>query len=336
MKFCPECGTQITGSSKFCSNCGAHLNATIAGQVNAKTINKQAPILTSQSCEQRLENEWRTKPIFSTSLVGMFSVFVGGIVYGPAIFAYIQGESEYKIAKLLPESGVNLLVLLSIVGIAILVGVLFSKLKENYELYLGYAQKEYLELNEEGIIGRTAYESIKLSYEEIGRTEIVPNDQQTKFAVIRLNTLKIVTTGGNARYFYSFENARELSNAIQRYLANPFVQTAKTTVYNADSYATVELLSAGRVKCSKCGQVQMAGRTTCCSCNAKFSVVSTTVQAADNNSEQRRSAEEAKNENVAVAELMPDGREKCSACGRVQMAGRNVCWDCGVRFNRPN
>jgi uncharacterized small protein (DUF1192 family) len=29
-----------------------------------------------------------------------------------------------------------------------------------------------------------------------------------------------------------------------------------------------------------------------------------------------------------------DGKERCSACGTVQNAGRNVCWNCGTRFQR--
>ena len=266
MNFCPECGTQIVGNGKFCSNCGRALNVDTASVQSPKPATTAQIQMVSKSCKNRLENEWRMKPRLANSLVGIGATFLGLIAYGPLIFAYLRGEPEHKLKNFLPDSGVNLLILLCIIGLFIFVAILTSKLKENYLVYENYCDKEYLELNDVGISGTTAYGIVELRYEDIRSVETFSNDQATKFALIKLNTLKISERSGRAHSFYTFENAAELSNAIRRH---PSYSPGKFSGQASNS-TVAKPLSGGRIQCSKCGQVQMGGKTYCCACGKEF------------------------------------------------------------------
>lgn len=261
MKFCQECGTQITGNGKFCSNCGAALNHAESTHNNATASNCLQSRLVSQSCRQRLEAEWRSKPALAHRLSGMIAIFLSLLVWGPLIFAYLRGEPEHKLDEYAPDLGLAVFAVFCMIGVVIFVHYLVSKLKENYDQYIGHCEKEYLEVNETGISGNTFIKNVNLNYEDISRVTTFSNDQITKFAVIKVDVLKIEDRFGESYCFYSFDNTDEISIAIRRHPAYATGQSVKSNV---------EPLGEGRVRCSKCGQVQMAGRVTCCSCNASF------------------------------------------------------------------
>lgn len=306
MKFCSECGAQIVGNGKFCINCGAPIITNGSTVLHTKSVTLLQPKLVSKTCTHRLEEVWKGKPKYAFASVGMIAAILGAFMLGPLFLSYLRGDPEYKMEKYMPGPGLMLFGLVVIVAFIILMRIVMSKTKDEYLRYAYYCQKEYLEVDENGIRGNNTSERVALCFEDIIRVEALPNDQFSNFIGIKMNILKITSRSGTSYSFYSFENSLELFNAIRQQIT----YSANNPARAVPAHNTVQPPSNN----NQDSQIKQA---------------ESEQKDIQSNSDEKTNARK-----TAVAKPIAGGREKCSVCGFVQMAGRNICWECGSRFVR--
>ena len=223
MPYCRKCGKEIDETSMFCPQCGQSVAEPVAATEGPKAKTDSAPkqdrprqvYASSQSCRSQLTSEWEKKLGISRAINGLTSTFALAVLFGPPLLAYLRGEPERKVDKMLPSAGLCIFVIAAMIGIMVLIHFVVKQVQETYEMQLARCGKESLRVESDGIHGTTPYGALSLPYRNISGVSVLPFDSVYKNWVIKNEILTITEKSGKKHTFITFTNAHELGSIIR-------------------------------------------------------------------------------------------------------------------------
>lgn len=172
----------------------------------------------TQSCKEILERNFKKLVSMFTSAISI-SAFCGIFaINAPWLLAYLRGEPQYMIEKLMPSMGTWILVLIILAIVLLLMYKLIRPFQKVHDQYVLYCNTESLLLGNDGIYGSTYNGAADIKYHEIAEVNTICIHDGVTRRIVQSDILRIQAKSGKEYRFYSFTNTAELVTAIRRQL----------------------------------------------------------------------------------------------------------------------